>query len=277
QEVRLSRVRQEVPRRPTPDLPILRPAWPRLSAVLTTASSADLRALGSLGIETVRIETHPASETDLSRADGLLRQAREAGLGFELTLWCEPETPWAAVRRLLSRHQPELILVLPANARGGQQNECTPSWLVDEAASALGRPVAGGTPFNLCELQRHPLDHLPVLTCTFTPTVHATDDLSIHETAGALPDVVRTLRDRAPHAELALGPFQGRERAPSDPDGHRPGISGLPPSWLARSIASLARAGVERLCVADLTDLVRDATPTAYGQAVAEARAEAVG
>lgn len=275
QEVRLTRVRHDLPRTSAPAPPARQPAWPRLSAVLTSASPADLRALASLGIETVRIETHPGSETDLSRAEGLIRQARDAGLGFELTLWCEQGTPWPAVRRLISQHRPELILVLPANAHGGRPNEHTPVWLADEASSALGRPVAGGTPFSLCELQRHPLDHLPVLTCTFTPTVHATDDLSVHETAAALPHVVRTLRALAPHAELALGPFQGRERAPSDPDGHRPSIAGLPPRWLTRSLASLAHAGVERLCVADLTDLVHDATPTAYGRAVAEARAKA--
>ena len=277
QEVRLTRVRQGGPRTSARAPRVHQPAWPRLSAVLTSASLADLCALASLGIETVRIETHPGSETDLSRAEGLIRQARDVGLGFELTLWCDPGTPWTAVRRLISQHRPELILVLPANARGGQPNEQTPAWLVDEASSALGRPVGGGTPFSLCELQRHPLDHLPVVTCTFTPTVHATDDLSVLETATALPDVVRTLRALAPHAELALGPFQGRERAPSDPDGHRPSIAGLPPRWLRESLASLADAGVDRLCVADLIDLVQDATPTAYGRAVAEAREKAVG
>ena len=180
---------------------------------------------------------------------------------------------------LAGRAQPALPAsagTRPRAARGGESQPRRPG-AVDAPAAPGGGGSGGATPFNLCELQRHPLDHLPFLTCTFTPTVHATDDLSVHETAAALPDLVRTLRARAPHAELALGPFQGRERVPSDPDGHRPSIAGLPPSWLARSIASLARAGVERLCVADLTDLVHDATPTAYGQAVAEARAEAVG
>lgn len=247
---------------------------PRLSAVLSTATSEDLDALRLLGIDLVRVET-PTTAAALDRADGLLRQAKDAGLGTELTLWCDDETPWPAVAELVNRYRPELVLALHAGAGSGELTESTSAELIDRAASALaGTPVGGGTPFNLCELQRHPMSHLPTLTCAFVPTVHATDELSVLETPAALPDLVRTLRARAPHAGLALGPFQGRERGPGE---SVPSIAGLPAEWLRHSLAELAAAGVDRLCIADVRDLIHAAAPTAYGTKVAEYLAEAVG
>jgi len=241
----------------------------RLSALLHTASDTDLSVLVSLGIEAVRIEMHPAEPTSLERTAHRISQACRANLGYELTLWCDSNTPWSAVRSLLALHRPELVVILPADARSGATSECTGPALAKIAAQELGEvPLAGGTPFNLCELQRHDLAHLASLTCTLTPTVHATDPLSVLETTEALPDIVRTLRARAPGAALALGPFQGRERRPDDPPGLRPSIAGLPKKWLAASVEALIANGVERLCIAGVGDLVRDGAPTRYGSAV---------
>ncbi|MGC3954688.1 MAG: hypothetical protein QM804_10695 [Propionicimonas sp.] len=273
QEVRLTRGPVNSPATRTPAAPPVRPRPTRLSALLTTATPDDLAALHRLGVDAVRIELHPDQQPELARADDLARLARAAGLGIEFTLWCDERTDWTAARRLVDAHQPELVIVLPADARGGEPSEQTSATLIAAAVEALpGTRLGGGTPFNLCELQRHPLDHLATLTCSLTPTVHATDRLSVLETATALPDVVRTLRARAPHAGLALGPFQGRERRPTDPPGFRPGIAELPPDWLSASLAGLLQSGVERLCVADLSELIEDAAPTAHGRAVANAR-----
>lgn len=273
QEVRLTRTPAGSPGTRSTAAPPADSRPTRLSALLTTASPDDLGALASLGIEAARIEIRPETQRELTRADYLARLAAAAGLGIELTLWCDRHTDWAAAHQLVEQHRPELVIVLPADARGGEPTELTSPELMAAAGAALpGVPLAGGTPFNLCELQRHPLDHLPALTCTFTPTVHATDRLSVLETATALPDVVRTLRARAPRGTLALGPFQGRERRPSDPAGFRPGIAELPSDWLSASVAGLLQSGVERLCVADLGDLIAGAAPTAHGRAVADAR-----
>ena len=274
QEIRVTREpRGAAGNRPATTPVAVDPPLPRLSALLTATSPDDLAALGSLGIDAVRIECRPDSADALAHATELAGLARAAGLGVELTLWCDADTDWTATRRLVDEVIPELVIVLPADARGGQPSEQTSPELIAAASAALpGVRLAGGTPFNLCELQRHPLDHLPTLTCTFTPTVHATDRLSVLETATALPDVVRTLHARAPHAGLALGPFQGRERRATDPAGFRPGIADLPSEWLSRSLSGLLQSGVERLCVADLSDLIEDTAPTAHGRAVANAR-----
>lgn len=271
QSVRLTRgPRRHSPAKP-PDRARGRRGPTRLSALLTSASPAELTALRALDVDAVRIETRPSSAAELARAAQLAEQARQAGLGVEFTLWCDQATPWAAARRLVSEHRPELVIVLPAGARSGQPDECTPASLIEAAADALPEvPLAGGTPFNLCELQRHPLDHLPAVTCSFTPTVHATDPISLLETPESLPDIVRTLRARAAQATLALGPFQGRERAPDEPEGSHPSIAGLPPQWLAASLAALLDSGVERLCVADLRDLVSATEPTGHGRALAK-------
>ncbi len=241
----------------------------RLSALLRDASDADLRVLASLGVEALRIEAHPDEPGFLERAAHRLSQAERAGFARELTLWCDALTPWDDVRRLVDLHRPDLVLILPADARGGTATEYTGPELAALAARELGDVgLAGGTPFNLCELQRHDLAHLPTLTCTLTPTVHAVDTLSVLETSEALPDVVTTLRARVPGAALALGPFQGRERRHDDPPGFRPSIDGLPAEWLADSIDALEANQVERLCIADVSDLVRDGSPTRYGLAV---------
>lgn len=249
----------------------------RLSALLHTATDADLSVLPTLGIEAVRIELHPDEPASVQRTAHRISQARRAGLGYELTLWCDAKPPWNEVRRLLELHRPELLVILPADARSGTPSECTGRELVEMAARELSAvPLAGGTPFNLCELQRHDLAHLTTLTCTLTPTVHASDELSVLETSEALPDVVRTLRARAPGAALALGPFQGRERRTEDPPGLRPGIAGLPEDWLAASVGALIANGVERLCIAEVSDLVRAGAPTGYGSAVKRASSQSV-
>lgn len=241
----------------------------RLSAVLSDASDTDLKLLASLGVQTLRIEMHPAEPDFLDRTTRRIAQARRAGFGYELTLWCDSGTPWDELRRLFDVHRPELVLILPADASGGTETEYTGPAVFEVAARELGDlPLAGGTPFNLCELQRHDLAHLPALTCTLTPTVHAVDRLSILETSESLPDIVTTLRARRPGAELALGPFQGRERRSDDPPGYRPSIDGLPAEWLSSSLDALVTSRVERLCIADVADLVRDGTPTRYGLAV---------
>jgi len=248
----------------------------RLSAVLSVASDADLRALASLGVETLRIEMHPAEPDFLTQTARRIDQARSTGFAYELGIWCDSQTPWGAIRSLIDLHRPGLVLVLPADARSGALTECTGPALAATAARELTSiPLAGGTPFNLCELQRHDLTHLRALTCTFTPTVHAVDRLSVLETPEALPDIVTTLRARVPGAALALGPFQGRERRQGDPPGLRPSIAGLPEEWLSSSIAALVASGVERLCIADVADLVRDGAPTRYGLAVNRAPSEA--
>lgn len=241
-----------------------------VSALLSEATDADLLALRGAGVSHLRVELCPAEPGAMDEAGQRLAQAARAGMRSELTLWCDQATPWGQVQRFVAEHEPDLVLVLPAGAVAGSRNECTSRDLFAIATRELpSSMLAGGTAFNLCELQRHELTHLGVLSCTLTPTVHAVDPLSVRETPGSLPALVQTLRARAPEAALALGPFQGRERKSGDPARLRPSVAGLPADWLATAVATLLQAGVERLCVADVGDLARDGVLTEHGQGIA--------
>lgn len=241
-----------------------------VSALLTDATDADLLVLRGAGVSHIRVELCPAEAGGMAEAEERLAQAERTGMRSELTLWCDGATPWGQVRRFVAKHDPDLVLVLPAEAVAGGRNECTSSDLFAIATSELPTSLlAGGTPFNLCELQRNELGHLGVLSCSLTPTVHANDLLSIRETPESLPALVETLRTRAPRAALALGPFQGRERISGDPARLRPSVARLPADWLATAVATLLQAGVERLCVADVGDLARDGALTDHGRGTA--------
>ncbi len=221
---------------------------------------ADLKAVRE-AVDTVRVRVHADDMNDAGITDPLIRRVSAAG-PWELEVHAPRHADWEGLATLLSAvPAPECLIVLPADAISGTAEETTSVELLAEARRGLG-PLptvwGGGTPLNFCELQRNPLAHLDLISCTYSPTVHAADDRSIEETPQSYPAIAATAHAVAPQAAFSIGPL-------------RDGVSG-PESWLAESFSAWDRAGVDRICTLSVSDLAKDGRLTRAGAAVAHAR-----
>jgi hypothetical protein len=173
----------------------------------------------------------------LEQAD---RQASAIGAGLEagLLLGEAPETELDALRDRLQRCRsgPLRLLVLSAGTAA------TPPGLVALARQRLGgaggeAEFAAGTYGNFTELNRNrgPVGQAGTLCYSVTPQVHAFDDTSLIETLPTQAEQVRSLREFAGDARVAVTPVTLRPRSRR----HEPGPGELPPEVDPRQMSLL--------------------------------------
>lgn len=206
----------------------------------------------------LRAEVSADTPAELHAAAEIITLARRAHR-WDLSVLASSGTAWDALDRLVAEGSPpEVILILPRAASSGDPDECTTVALVTQARAGLPAAVpstiGGGTRFNFCELQRHDLRHLPHVSCTFSPRVHAEDEQSIRETTASYGAVAATAKEVAPHAKFVVGPLR-------DPNG-------LPSGWVADSVRAWHAAGVGGVCVAEISTLVREGQLTDVGESM---------
>lgn len=255
---------------------------------LVTQQPGSVDALAEL-VDFARVEVRAATGQDLRRARHLLLPLL-ARLPVELVALLEDESDLPRMQSMLeetrgSTHPVLRVLVHAAHGASGTASETTPPALLARAREVLDdgappadrMPVGGGTLWNLCELQRHRIDHLEAVCLSVTPTVHAEDRTSILETVEPLPSVLATVRHVAPPgATIHVGPLQHAERTL---DSIARGAGGMPPAagvvpaeWTERTILALAAAGADSICAQDASLLIHDGVPGPHGEAVLRAR-----
>ena len=218
-------------------------------------------------VDGLRAEVSAGTPAEIAAAIDIVALARRAPR-WELTILASDETAWDALDRLVAEgSRPASILVLPLSARSGDHDECTTSALLAQAHAGLPTAdpatIGGGTRHDFCGLNRHELTHLPVVSCTFSPRVHAEDERSIRETPTSYPAVVASARQIAPRADFVVGPLR-------DP-------YGLPPGWVADSIRTWIAAGADSICIAETSALARAGRLTDIGESISALRSETAG
>lgn len=255
-----------------------RVAVPEVGALWEGApDEADLRVLAD-AVDFVRVE--------LRSADPLVAEQREVfdaaarhGLGVRVVVLAHEDNGWDAVASLLGHPAVTGIIVVPADGAAGTEREATGARLHDRARLALGGTdparVGGGTLWNLAELIRHDISHLRSVSFSVTPTVHASDQQSVHETLEALPDALNAAQEHTGGAAVHVGPIQPAERS-LDVVGvagtAAAGAGVLTAAWLEQAVAVLLDHGATSVCTLGVTALVREGELTAHGQALTRVR-----
>ncbi len=236
---------------------------PKLFALLAASpddvpTTTDLGALVDAGFG-LRVQVRIDDADSLADAQFVVSLARQVNARVQLCLMAEESSDWEAARSIIRIAEPEVVFVMHAGAVSGAPNECTDVGLMGRATRELpGVNLAGGTPFNLCELQRHDLRHLPAVCFSICPRVHAYDDASIMETLEALPHVLQAVR-KLNDGDIHAGPLLAEERTGSSigTESMSPrGADILPLEWLAGVPNGLA--GATSLCTLDARQLVQD-------------------
>lgn len=225
--------------------------------------NADLVRCASL-VDSARVRFRAENDLDVAAAAALISCAGHAFEAVEIEVLANEQTQWSAVADLVRSAAPEVVLVLPAEAQSGDTNETTSPALIQEARRSLvgvDVPIGGGTLHDFCELQRHPLDHLDVVSHSWSPTVHAADERSIRETTASYSAIAATARAVAPGTAHSVGPLRG--------------VDCLPPDWVASSLAAWEACGVERICVATVGELTSSGALSPLGAAIAARRRKA--
>lgn len=238
------------PRATADDLPPPRGAI--LSAIALPGSTARDLAGALKIVDRIRAEVK-CDVGDEAAALTLISEVQATGV-WDLTVLATDVTNWEALAAAVAAAPPEQILVLPADAGSGSLDETTSPALAASAEAAFGRRVGGGTRWSFAELQRHPLDHLAAISCSYSPTVHYQDERSVWESLDSYSAIVATARRRAPGVAFLVGPLR---------DGTR-----MSPQWVAASIDAWSAAGVDTVCALDVDDLSRDGRLTAWGEAI---------
>jgi len=190
-----------------------------------------------------------------------LEACADLGAALELALFVRPpdEARLADIRAVLAATGVDVARVLVAvdGARSGTAEETTPGELVRAVRRALdlsGVPVAGGTDLDFCSLNRSrpTIDDVDALFWSINAQVHASDDLSVLETADALGAQVRTAAAFASGKPLFVGPVTLKPRTASDPADPRQ-LSPVGAAWTLASAKHLAESGVSAITFYEAT------------------------
>jgi hypothetical protein len=200
---------------------------------------------------------------DWERALALVRSTSEPlGVPIELAVAADPNRLEAfdELGDALTGIQLARVLVFVRGAETATPDETTPPELVVAARERLRStaPVGGGTEMEFCELNRTrpAAAAMDGIAFSIVSQVHASDDLSVAETASAQAATVETLETFADGRPIHVGPIQLRyPPAPGEPsagpilpesvDPRQLSLFGA--AWTVASIGSLARAGAASL------------------------------